>query len=64
MMTLGLRQLLLLASTIVFFVAIFINNNNWTNWISIGLALLAAAFLVGEMGWDRPVGAGAPHRHE
>ena len=57
-MTLGLRQLLLLASTIVFIVAIFINDNNWTNWISIGLALLAGAFLVGEMGWDRPLSSG------
>lgn len=63
-MTLGLRQLLLLASTIVFFVAIFINDANWTNWISIGLALLAGAFLVGEMGWDRPLSAGTTHRHE
>lgn len=57
-MTLGLRQLLLLAATVVFIVSIFINGGTWIDWISIGFSCLAAAFLVGEMGWDRPVGAG------
>jgi len=52
-MTLGLRQLLLLAATVVFVVAIFINGANWSDWISIGLACLAGAALVREMGWDR-----------
>jgi hypothetical protein len=61
-MTLGLRQLLFLAATIVFFVSIFINNSNYFNWLSIGLVLFAGAFLVGEMGWDRPIGAGTTHR--
>jgi hypothetical protein len=65
-MTLGLRQVLLLAATIVFIVSIFINNGaDWTNWISIGFVLLAGAFLVGEMGWDRPLNAAGPRRpHE
>jgi protein-S-isoprenylcysteine O-methyltransferase Ste14 len=57
-MTLGLRQLLLLAATVVFVVAIFINGANWTDWIAVGLACFAGAFLVGEMGWDRTMGGG------
>lgn len=57
-MTLGLRQLLLLVGTIIFIVSIFINNDNYFNWLSIGLACVAGAFLVGEMGWDRPLSGG------
>lgn len=58
-MTIGLRQLLLLAATVIFFVAIFINDgNDWANWISIGLACLAGAALVREMGWDRSFNSG------
>ena len=55
-MNIGLRQLLLLVATIVFIVAIFINDTGWYNWASIGLACVAGAFLVGEMGWDRSLG--------
>ncbi|MDX6479763.1 MAG: hypothetical protein QOG85_273 [Gaiellaceae bacterium] len=51
-MSIGLRQLLLLAATIVFVIAIF-DDANWTNWASIGLACSAGAALVKEMGWDR-----------
>ena len=52
-MNIGLRSLLLLAATVVFIVAIFVSNANWSNWISIGLACSAGAVLVREMGWDR-----------
>jgi hypothetical protein len=52
-MSIGLRQLLLLAATVVFVIAIFINDANWTYWVSIGLACSAGATLVKEMGWDR-----------
>lgn len=52
-MSIGLRQLLLLAATVVFFIAIFVNDADWFNWISIGLALTVGATLVKEMGWDR-----------
>ena len=58
-MNLGLRQLLLLAATIVFIVAIFVNSSDWTNWISIGLACSVGAVLVREMGWDRMLGGKA-----
>ena len=52
-MSIGLRQLLLAAATIVFVIAIFVDSANWTPWASIGLACSAAAALVKEMGWDR-----------
>ncbi len=56
-MTIGLRQLLLLAATVVFIIAIF-NKGHWLDWIAIGLACSAGATLVREMGWDRKLGAG------
>ena len=52
-MSIGLRQLLLLAATIVFVISIFVDNANWYTWASIGLACSAGAALVKEMGWDR-----------
>ena len=52
-MSLGLRQLLLLAATVVFVIAIFVDASNWRDWASIGLACSAGAALVKEMGWDR-----------
>jgi hypothetical protein len=52
-MSIGLRQLLLLVATVVFVIAIFVNDSNWTDWVSIGLACTAGAALVKEMGWDR-----------
>ncbi len=52
-MSIGLRQLLLLAATVVFVIAIFVQDVNWFRWASIGLALFAGAALVKEMGWDR-----------
>ncbi|HVS84724.1 MAG TPA: hypothetical protein VHD91_03760 [Gaiellaceae bacterium] len=55
-MNIGLRSLLLLAATVVFVVAIFVNDANWSNWISIGLACSAGAVLVRELGWDRMLG--------
>ena len=52
-MSIGLRQLLLLAATIVFAIAIFINDYDRVTWMVIGLACLSGAALVKEMGWDR-----------
>jgi len=60
-MSIGLRQLLLLAATVVFVIAIFVDKTNWTSWASIGLACSTGAALVKEMGWDHVLGsAGAP----
>ena len=55
-MTLGLRALLLLVALILFVVAAIDDNGDWIPW---GLALLTAAFLVGEAGWDRRFGTGS-----
>lgn len=52
-MSIGLRQLLLFAATVVFVIAIFVDASNWRDWASIGLACSAGAALVKEMGWDR-----------
>jgi len=59
-MTIGLRQLLMLAATIVFIIALF-DRANWDRWVAIGLACSAGAVLVREMGWDRMLGG--PHTH-
>ena len=56
-MSIGLRQLLLLAATIVFVIAIF-NKDNWLTWVALGLACSAGATLVREMGWDRMMNTG------
>ena len=47
-MTLGLRALLLIVAIILFVVAVFAND--WPDWIAWGLAALAAALLVEEIG--------------
>jgi hypothetical protein len=52
-MSIGLRQLLLLAATVMFVIACFTELDDWPYWVSIGLALFAGAALVKEMGWDR-----------
>ena len=61
-MSIGLRQLLLLAATVVFVIAIFVDSANWTSWASIGLACSAGAALVKEMGWDRVLGSAETSR--
>ncbi|HLX33355.1 MAG TPA: hypothetical protein VKR79_11435 [Gaiellaceae bacterium] len=58
-MTIGLRQLLLLAATVVFIIAIFVNVVHQLDWMAAGLACSAAAVLVREMGWDRVLGGAA-----
>lgn len=48
-MTLSIRALLMLLATILFIVAA-LNNDNFTDLVSIGLACFAAAFLIGDIG--------------
>lgn len=60
-MSIGLRQLLLLAATVVFVIAIFIQDANWFRWASVGLALMAASAVVKEMGWDRMLSSADAH---
>jgi hypothetical protein len=51
-MSIGLRQLLLLAAT-VFFILALVNKGNIDDWLPLGLACMAGSALVKEMGWDR-----------
>jgi hypothetical protein len=51
----GLRGLLLILATILFVVAA-LNNENFTDLVSAGLAVLAAAFVVDEVGLGRSFG--------
>jgi hypothetical protein len=54
-MNIGLRGLLFLLATILFIVAA-LNNDNFTDLVSIGLAIFAAAFVVEETGFGRNLG--------
>jgi hypothetical protein len=55
-MKIGLRGLLFLLATILFVVAA-LNNDNFTDLVSVGLAVLAGAFLVEETGFGRMLGS-------
>jgi hypothetical protein len=57
-MNIGLRSLLLVASVVLFVIAIFVNISNEMDWIAAGLACSAGAVLVREMGWDRVMSMG------
>jgi hypothetical protein len=51
-MNIGLRGLLLLLATILFIVAA-LNDDNFTDLVSVGLAAFAVAFVVEETGFGR-----------
>jgi hypothetical protein len=55
-MTLGLRGLLLILATILFVVAA-LNNDNFTDLVSVGLAVFAGAFVVEETGFGHVLGS-------
>jgi hypothetical protein len=55
-MNLGVRVILLLAAVVSFIICIFATEH-FTDWLGIGLACLAGSFVVGDLGWDRPIGA-------
>jgi hypothetical protein len=56
-MNVGLRAVLLLVAVIFFVVAIF-SDLHQGDFMAVGLAFLAGAWLVTELGWDRPLGSG------
>ena len=60
-MNVGLRALLMLVALVFFVIAIF-SDLHQGDFISVGLACVAAAWLVGELGWDRSLGTGTTHR--
>ena len=55
-MNFGLRALLFLLATILFVVAA-LNNDNFADLVSVGLAVLAGGFLVEETGFGRMMGS-------
>jgi hypothetical protein len=54
-MNLGVRVLLLLAAIVCFFICIFATTH-FSDWLAIGLICFAASFVVGDLGFDRPLG--------
>lgn len=54
MNALSLKTLLLVLAIILFLVAVI--DDTGGDWIAIGLAVLAAALLVSEVGWGRNMG--------
>ena len=54
-MNLGVRVLLLVAAIISFIICIFATEH-FSDWLAIGLACFAGSFVVGDLGWDRPLG--------
>lgn len=55
-MNFGIRALLFLLATILFVVAA-LNNDNFADLVSVGLAVLAGGFLVEETGFGRMMGS-------
>jgi len=55
-MNVGVRVILLLASVVSFIICIFATEH-FTDWLAIGLACFVGSFVVGDLGWDRPLGA-------
>jgi hypothetical protein len=60
-MNLGLRALLLLGAVVLFVIAIF-SDIHQGDFIAAGLACVAGALAVTDMGWDRPIGTGGRTR--
>jgi hypothetical protein len=60
-MNVGLRALLMLVALIFFVIAIF-SDLHQGDFIAVGLACVAAAWLVGELGLDRRLAAGGANR--
>jgi hypothetical protein len=54
----GVRTLLLLLATIVFVLAVFVEDD-YADLLAWGLAALTASFLLADLGWDRKYGSRA-----
>jgi hypothetical protein len=55
-MNLGLRTILMLVATVLFVIAVF-TDTNWPEFIALGLAAFAFAFVTDALGWgDRTFG--------
>ena len=52
----GVRTLLLMLATLVFVLAVFVDDN-YADLIAWGLAAIAFSFLLADLGWDRKYGS-------
>jgi hypothetical protein len=52
----GVRTLLLLLATIVFVLAVFVEDD-YADLLAWGLAALSVSFLLADIGWDRKYGS-------
>ena len=62
-MRISFRLVALVVAVILFLVAAFIDEDNWSDMVALGLAVFAAAFLADELGLDtraRGAGRGTP----
>ena len=63
-MNLGLRTILLLVAVVLFVLAVLIDDN-WTDFIGLGLAAFAGAFLSDALGWaERSFGDRSTTTHD
>jgi hypothetical protein len=58
-MRFGLRGLLLIVAVVLFILAVVLDENGF-DLLAIGLALMAGAMLVGDLGLDRSFDRGGP----
>ena len=56
MVNFGVRTLLLLLATIVFVLAVFVEDD-YADLLAWGLAALAFSFVLADIGWDRKYGS-------
>ena len=62
-MRISFRLVALVVAVILFLVAAFVDEDNWSDLVALGLAVFAAAFLVDELRLDdrvRGAGRGTP----
>jgi hypothetical protein len=63
-MNLGLRTILLLVATVLFVIAVF-SDTNWPDFIALGLAAFAFAFVTDALGWaDRTFNTSTTRRDD
>ena len=55
-MNFGVRTLLLLLATLVFILAVFVEDD-YADLLAWGLAALAFSFVLADIGWDRKYGS-------
>jgi hypothetical protein len=63
-MNLGLRGILLAVAILLFVIAVFSNPDTWLNLVAWGLAAVAAALLVEELGLATRINVGGGTRNQ